>query len=515
MDGLSAFQEILGCGEAQIQRDANIALPLVRAYLDAKDRRPALRAARAAGRRRLRALILVAQSLGFEKTEPTEPDLLEEILYAIAEEPELTSQDAYHGSLFAALQYWGPVESAVHVLQMIRKAVTRCDVVVNVEEYIHTPPVVETLQPQYVQEAFGVLDHIEDPEDRTAMKDDITRPLAAVGRMDQALRLLDDDAHDDQEYHRFRRQLGVAHGLIQNGSPAAGLAYARHAVATAASQISGGFCSGLYADAAVIFARSGEFARAVETIALTERRTYAAAKIGEICTLLMDCGREQQAVALARSIPRAYEAAPVWMAIAERQAQSGRIDEAIDRLGETAAALTQQLEGAAAERSSDSASPECQSVVALTRVGGAYLKLGLPDLALRTVARQPIEGAQPTFWRLQARESREIALSTLLSGDTTIAGALLDYSLSCDRQLHPMDYDRALGEAGLLTANLRLGRVDQAREIWKHIEAGAEPHCLSDACICIGRDCRQLGCDIPDDLVASVCAALCRAERRY
>jgi tetratricopeptide (TPR) repeat protein len=502
MEGLSAFREILGSGESQVQRDTNIALPLARAYLDAKDRRGALRVARAAGRRRLRALILVAHSLGFEEAESAEPDLLQEILSVIAEEPDLTSRDAYHGRLFAALQYWGPVEAALSVLRMIHKPLWRCDVLVNLEEYVHAPCVIEKLKPEYVEEAFSVLDQIDDPEDRTAMKDDFARPLAAIGRIDQALRLVDEVAGDDQEYHRFRRQLRLAHGLIQNGAPAAGLAYARQAVETAAGQIRGGFCNGLYADAAVIFARCGEFARAIDTVALTERRKYVVSKIGEICALLLDSGREPQAVALARAIPQVHEAAQVWIAIAERQAQLGRLEQAISL-------LTSEC------HLSDLGPPASESIVALTRLGGAYLKLGRPDLALRTVARQPPDGVDPNFWRLQARESLEIALAALHSGQTSVAGALLDYSLSCARQLHGMDYDRALVQAGLLTANLRLGRVDQARENWKDLENGAEPHSLSDACIRIGRECNQTDGDIPDDLVASVCAALGRTQRRY
>jgi len=195
VDYRSAATAILEACESRVESVQGLAMCVLDAWVTAEDRNRALRAARKAGGGKTRALIIVGERLGFE-------DLFDEILAEVNAAPKQSDRDGGYGSLAAALSRRGDTDAALRFLRMIQSAAIRYSAVVDPDEGC------STTDPALIEEAFRALGQIEDI-DRRALAGWIIEPLASVGRLDDALRLV---AEADDAEQKSGRLIALAEG---------------------------------------------------------------------------------------------------------------------------------------------------------------------------------------------------------------------------------------------------------------------------------------------------------------
>jgi hypothetical protein len=277
----------------------------------------------------------------------------------------------------------------------------------------------------------------------------------------------------------------------------------------------------MYGDAAALFSRIGEFGRAVEMAASSkgcQGGYMAAAKTQQVCGALVDAGRQQQAIDLARSVPEPVDAAPSFIIIAEHLARSGECAHAIALLDETAAGLLHVLSREAARQPrgpyvSDRGSLEHRSAMALNRVAAAYFRIGQVERAIGAMTHPMPDGADRNLISLRAQDSRVLAVQAAVAGDLKAARILLDCALVCAKAISPnLPHERAEMLGRIVVPELLVGRPATALSVWTTLEESKfDRASFLNACVQIGTDCGTLQAHMPGTLLTPICKAIDKA----
>ncbi len=505
----AAAAAIIEHSQTHLGADDGLWLTLVRAWTVAGDPEKARQAASVARRYKVEALIQLGGDLGFSGAKETAPPLLDEALGEIGALDRPLLRDSRLSDLAGALRKHGQYGSALQVVRAIRSPCSRCQAAVGGDQHFRFDQPV-------VGEALKAMAEIEDVDDREAAGDWVAGALAVVGWKADALALIT-EVRDD--FERCRRQLRVAEGFFENGDSAAAAELGSLAAEGFCGRMSGGLSDGLYGDAALLFARLGQFDRAAAVFESSACHTgYVAAKIQEVCGLLLDAGRHLQALSLAQLMPDPAEAAPVLAAIAEDRYRAGERERALQSLGEVASNLLGILARESGYRgspettahASDRSSVEHRATAALNKVATVLYRTGDRQDAIALLVRPMPEGAGPTLFSLQSVDLRVFAVEVAAAGDLDTAKELLERALVCGQAVSTdLPHERAERLGELLVPELLVGRPEGAGRVWEVVEEShVDRVSFLNACLRIAMDCASHRVPVPDNLLARILAAI-------